>query len=322
MNKTLVIITAVLSVFALALGGLAMLKTSLVSLQTGENPLTSAEIAALKSDLAAVKTNLPPTWGGWPSNGYVVKVKEGPTIYFPGDTDVTLNWDAIREVYHPDIVVGTDAVLYQNGLEEWIYAVNHLKPKYVLASHHGSFPFYPQTDEEWVKGINEKTDAEAVPLPAPGQEFTLMGVKFTWLGHSAFVIETPQGTRIGTDPEWHAANIKNYPEEFKTAEKYAADMILVTHGHYDHYDPQALKTLIAPASGHNPYIVMLFEFGAYVRKAVPELSNKILMMNLGGRFDKNILSQAYGVSDITHLDDIEFIVGIAATHSSGVFSPL
>ncbi len=51
----------------------------------------------------------------------------------------------------------------------------------------------------------------------------------TWLGHSAFRIDTPGGKRIYVDP-W--LENPNCPEEERTPER--VDLIALTHGHDDH----------------------------------------------------------------------------------------
>ncbi len=52
----------------------------------------------------------------------------------------------------------------------------------------------------------------------------------TWLGHSAFRLETDHGKRVYIDP-WLTGNPKT-PEAEKTPER--VDVIAITHGHSDH----------------------------------------------------------------------------------------
>lgn len=52
----------------------------------------------------------------------------------------------------------------------------------------------------------------------------------TWLGHSTFIITTPGGKRIVTDP-WLEGN-PSCPDHMKRIDK--ADVILLSHGHFDH----------------------------------------------------------------------------------------
>ena len=68
-------------------------------------------------------------------------------------------------------------------------------------------------------------------------------VHVQWLGQSAFKITSPAGKVIITDP-WLKANPLT-PPEFKTLENLGkVDVLLVTHGHLDHFaDAPALAKL-------------------------------------------------------------------------------
>jgi L-ascorbate metabolism protein UlaG (beta-lactamase superfamily) len=55
-------------------------------------------------------------------------------------------------------------------------------------------------------------------------------LSITWLGHATFIITTPGGKRIVTDP-WLEGN-PSCPENARRID--SADVILLTHGHSDH----------------------------------------------------------------------------------------
>ena len=57
-----------------------------------------------------------------------------------------------------------------------------------------------------------------------------MSTPLTWLGHSAFRLDTPAGTRIYFDP-WLTGNPSCPPGEL---EPERCDLVLVSHGHGDH----------------------------------------------------------------------------------------
>jgi L-ascorbate metabolism protein UlaG (beta-lactamase superfamily) len=63
----------------------------------------------------------------------------------------------------------------------------------------------------------------------------------TWLGHSAFRVRTPGGKEILFDP-WYTAN----PSFPAGAQPKTADLILISHGHFDHITDAAA---IAKATG-------------------------------------------------------------------------
>ncbi len=58
----------------------------------------------------------------------------------------------------------------------------------------------------------------------------MAAISITWLGHATFIITTPGGKRIVTDP-WLEGNPKCPPDRKRID---AADLILVSHGHSDH----------------------------------------------------------------------------------------
>jgi len=81
----------------------------------------------------------------------------------------------------------------------------------------------------------------ALALAAPA--FAQGKVQVLWLGQAAFRITTPGGKVIAVDP-WLTSNPKT-PEPYKKLEGLGkVDLVLVTHGHFDHVaDAPALATL-------------------------------------------------------------------------------
>jgi L-ascorbate metabolism protein UlaG (beta-lactamase superfamily) len=95
-------------------------------------------------------------------------------------------------------------------------------------------------------------------------------LSITWYGHSTFLITTPGGTRIVTDP-WLEGNPK-CPASMKKIT--AADLILVSHGHSDH-----TGDLVPVARATNAPVVAVFELTQWCeRKGLTNLQG----MNIGG----------------------------------------
>jgi L-ascorbate metabolism protein UlaG (beta-lactamase superfamily) len=99
----------------------------------------------------------------------------------------------------------------------------------------------------------------------------LDGIKLTWLGHATFRIETPGGRAVFVDP-WVMGN-PMCPEKEKNVTK--ADVLLCTHGHFDH-----IGDAVAIARKHNPVVVGVFELCSWIEK---KGAKQISAMNKGGR---------------------------------------
>ena len=98
----------------------------------------------------------------------------------------------------------------------------------------------------------------------------LQGLKITWLGHSAVRIETTSGKIILIDP-WCKQN-PACPEKEKNIK--AVDVILVTHGHFDH-----MGDVVEIAKKHKPQVVGIYEFCSWLGKKGVE---NLKPMNKGG----------------------------------------
>jgi L-ascorbate metabolism protein UlaG (beta-lactamase superfamily) len=98
-------------------------------------------------------------------------------------------------------------------------------------------------------------------------------LSITWLGHSTFIVRTPGGRRVLFDP-WLTGN-PVCPEAMKKPPK--VDLILVSHGHFDHMDD---VVLCARESGAP--VVAIFELCDWLgRKGIQTVSP----MNKGGSQD-------------------------------------
>lgn len=98
----------------------------------------------------------------------------------------------------------------------------------------------------------------------------LSGLTVTWLGHGTFLLRSPGGRRILMDP-WLDGNPSCPPAHQAVG---PIDLVLVTHGHFDHVHDAAA---VARATGAT--VVGIFELCDWLsRKGVAQTSG----MNKGG----------------------------------------
>src|SRR5205085_3312162 len=95
-------------------------------------------------------------------------------------------------------------------------------------------------------------------------------VKFTWLGHATFRVQTPGGNTVVIDP-WLEGN-PACPADKKQLDR--ADVLLCTHAHFDHIGDA--RTV---AKQHGSTVVGNFELCSWLQKKGVE---KTAPMNKGG----------------------------------------
>jgi len=100
----------------------------------------------------------------------------------------------------------------------------------------------------------------------------LKGTSVTWLGHSFVHVQTQVGTSILIDP--FMEQNPSFPKGYAMPEK--VDLILITHGHFDHIADAAPL-----AKKYNSMVVAIFEVAAWLESKAVE---KTTGMNIGGSF--------------------------------------
>ncbi len=128
-------------------------------------------------------------------------------------------------------------------------------------------------------------------------------MNITWLGHSAFLITTDENLRILIDPF-----ISNNPLSPVTVEELYADVILVSHGHADHFGD---TMEIANRTGAN--CSCNHELSVYLSK----LGFETLGMNIGGTV--NIQDIKITMVNSLHSSDMDFIEEVNAGGSAAGF---
>ncbi|HIG06562.1 MAG TPA: metal-dependent hydrolase [Planctomycetes bacterium] len=94
---------------------------------------------------------------------------------------------------------------------------------------------------------------------------------FRWLGHASFLVGTPSGRNILIDP-W--LENPSCPDDCKEFEQ--VDLILLTHGHWDHF-----TSVVPQAKKHGARVVCNVELAHWLRKLGLE-EDQLVEMNKGG----------------------------------------
>lgn len=100
------------------------------------------------------------------------------------------------------------------------------------------------------------------------------GLEIRWLGHAAFRIKSPGGKIIFVDP-WLENPVA--PPDAKEADR--ADVIILTHGHFDH-----MGNTLELAARTNAKVISNFEISVYLKgKGLPD--DKVIGISTSGSFE-------------------------------------
>lgn len=197
--------------------------------------------------------------------GYVIEFENGIRFFVNGDTGLSADMQVMGDYYRPDVAILPIGNIYTMDPKAAAYAAKLVNPKsYVIPGHYDSFPSLDQDPQAFAAEVEKyNLNADTLILEV-GKERNVLGIKTTWLGHGAWLFETPAGKKIMVDPE--VSYNPSFPAELKDLTKFGRiDLIVITHGHFDHMTVPDLKNWV---SNYQPVIIAGFEAGIWLKEAL------------------------------------------------------
>jgi len=109
------------------------------------------------------------------ATGYVLRLANGPSIYYSGDTGVFGDMAIIRDLYSPDLAICTVGGKYNMGYREAAYAASLILPEVFIPIHHGTFDNQMLDLERLEKEMNVRAPKVRLVRLAPGESFEIGG---------------------------------------------------------------------------------------------------------------------------------------------------
>lgn len=106
--------------------------------------------------------------GGNPG-GFLIHVKNGPTIYHTGDTDVFADMALIAKYSKVDLMLACIGDHFTMGPERAAYAVSLVRPGTVIPIHYGTFPVLDGTPEAFNTALRKQRVRSKLRVMSVGQ---------------------------------------------------------------------------------------------------------------------------------------------------------
>ncbi len=140
----------------------------------GEITLLDGEIRVLfvpalhSSGLEISNSSKSLIYGGNPG-GFLITIKNGPTIYHTGDTDLFGDMKLLGELYKIDIMMVCIGDRFTMGPKRAAIAVKYVNPTVVIPMHYGTFPILPGKVEEFEDELKRQNLSVKIIKMKPGE---------------------------------------------------------------------------------------------------------------------------------------------------------
>jgi len=148
----------------------------------GEITIADGEVMAAmtpalhSSGLDDPDPNRPTAYGGNPG-GFILRIKDGPTIYHSGDTAYFRDMDLIGETYAPDLALINIGGHFGMNPEAAANAARAVKAKTVVPHHFKTFPILTQSAKSFVQSLSKFKISSRVMEPGSTLVYEGKGIK-------------------------------------------------------------------------------------------------------------------------------------------------
>ena len=116
----------------------------------------------------------PPVYAGTPA-GLLIALRDGPTIYHTGDTDLFSDMALVSRFHKIDIMLVCIGDHFTMGPDRAAEAVKLVNPREVIPMHYGTFPILTGTPEAFERELKTRKSKAQLRVMKIGQMLTLDG---------------------------------------------------------------------------------------------------------------------------------------------------
>ena len=116
--------------------------------------------------------NAPPVYAGNPT-GLIIALREGPTIYHTGDTDLFSDMALVKRFHKIDVMLVCIGDHFTMGPARAAEAVKLVAPKMVIPMHYGTFPVLTGTPEVFEHELKRRKLKSELRVMNIGETITL-----------------------------------------------------------------------------------------------------------------------------------------------------
>jgi len=118
------------------------------------------------------KENAPPVYAGKPT-GLIIALRNGPTIYHTGDTDLFSDMALVKRFHKIDAMLVCIGDHFIMGPPRAAEAVKLVAPRTVIPMHYGTFPLLTGTPEVFERELKKRKVKTRLRVMHPGETIAL-----------------------------------------------------------------------------------------------------------------------------------------------------